>query len=42
MCNRLSQIRGGKGAREYGREHVRENVGENFGENLGEFFLVAF
>ena len=42
MCNRLSQISGGKGAREYGREHVRENVGENFGENLGEFCLVAF
>ena len=38
MCDRLSQIRGGKGTREYGREHARENVGENFGEKLGEFF----
>ena len=30
MCGRLSQIRGGKGTREYGREHVRENVGDNY------------
>ena len=42
MCSRLSQIRGGKGTREYGRENVRENVGENFGENLGEFCWSRF
>ena len=42
MCSRLSQIRGGKGTREYGRENARENVGEKVGEKLCEFFLVAF
>ena len=42
MCSRLSQIREGKGTREYGRENVRENDGEKFGEILGEFVMVAF
>ena len=42
MRSRLSQIRGGKGTREYGRENVRENVREKFCENLGEFFWSRF
>ena len=42
MRSRLSQIRGGKGTREYGRENVRENFRENFCENLGEFFWSRF
>ena len=42
MCSRLSQIRGGKGTREYGRENAREHVGEQLGEHLGELFLLVF
>ena len=41
MRSRLSQIRGGKGTREYGRENVRENVCEKICEHLGELLLVV-